>query len=244
MNCKHAEELIPLYAGRDLDDQQARLLAEHLLACPACAGTVEEYRESLELTREFPAPVFTGDVYASVRRQVLRRIESEPEARSWRQLFAGWLQPRPAWAVAALLIVGFAFIALYLLNRNAAPVQPVAEKRPAVNSNQKTSAPTATPQITTVVNTGIKSKPVAGKRKIISGVVNQTPLVATKVGSPVPDTPATLVKPDAPNSLPAGDAGESDSPLRVEIQTRDPNIRIIWFAQRENKRAVSNSKGT
>src|SRR5262249_59687260 len=70
-----------------------------------------------------------------------------------------------------------------------------------------------------------------------------------------PDRPTILVAngPDAlPPTVPVSpvyNATNSDSlanprePLRMEIQTRNPHIRIIWFSPHEPKHASSNSKG-
>ncbi|HEV2714877.1 MAG TPA: hypothetical protein VGU64_06395, partial [Terriglobales bacterium] len=48
--------------------------------------------------------------------------------------------------------------------------------------------------------------------------------------------------PKASNSVEA--VRDSSKTLRVELQTRNPNIRIIWFSQKEQKPAFANSKGT
>ena len=78
MNCKQLDELLPLYAGRDLDEKRARLVSEHLHTCSGCARVAGEYREAVELTQHFAPPVFSDNVYASVRRQVMQQIEAEP----------------------------------------------------------------------------------------------------------------------------------------------------------------------
>ena len=44
--------------------------------------------------------------------------------------------------------------------------------------------------------------------------------------------PNSLPEPDA---IPTRDAASSEKTLRVEIQTKDPNIRIIWFAPQPTK---------
>ena len=78
MNCKQLNELLPLYAGRDLDEKRARLVSEHVQICSACAQLAGEYREAVELTQDFAPPGFSDHVYASVRRQVMQQIEDEP----------------------------------------------------------------------------------------------------------------------------------------------------------------------
>jgi hypothetical protein len=142
------------------------------------------------------------------------------------------------------LFVSLGFLALYLISGRKVAVEPVADKRPTTGREGSDPRKAVSPQAAGPENLVRESKPAHPKRKIINRPVHQSPLVATKTNSSEANTSATLREPGAANSLPAGDAGESESPLRVEIQTKDPNIRIIWFAQRESKPAVLNSKGT
>ena len=101
MNCKQLDELLPLYAGRDLDEKRARLVSEHVQICSECASAAAEYREAVELAQHFAPPVFTDNVYASVRRQVMQQIEDdEPKALLLPQLIGSWFRPRIAWAAA------------------------------------------------------------------------------------------------------------------------------------------------
>ena len=46
-----------------------------------------------------------------------------------------------------------------------------------------------------------------------------------------------------PLEFPHNDAAASAKPMRVEIQTKDPKIRIIWFVQPETKPVIPSSKG-
>src|SRR5688572_10945545 len=98
MNCKQLDELLPLYAGRDLDEKSARLVSEHVQICSACARVAGEYRDAVELAQHFTPPVFSDHVYASVRRQVMQQIEDEPAVLLLPQMFVSWFRPRMAWA--------------------------------------------------------------------------------------------------------------------------------------------------
>jgi len=94
MNCTQAHELLPLYAGRDLDEKRARLVSEHIQICTACTRVAGEYREAVELAQHFAPPVFSEDVYANVRRQVMQQIENEPAEPLLPQLFGSWIRPQ------------------------------------------------------------------------------------------------------------------------------------------------------
>ena len=238
MNCQQLDELLPLYAGRDLDEKRARLVSEHVQICSACARAAGEYRNAVELTQHFAPPVFSDKVYASVRRQVMQQIEDEPAAPLLPQMFDSWFRPRLAWAVASALIMVLGFFALYLVVNRGADVQPVADNHPAVNEQPGSKA---TP---TTTSPGTTQKPAEDKRRRRI-LLNRSPLiVANAPRSSRADNSAKLRDPEAANSLPAVDAGAEKLPLRVEIQTKDPNIRIIWFTQSNTKPALPNSKGT
>ncbi|HEX5703068.1 MAG TPA: zf-HC2 domain-containing protein [Pyrinomonadaceae bacterium] len=238
MNCKQLDELLPLYAGRDLDEKRARLVSEHIQICSACARVAGEYRDAVELTQHFAPPVFSDPVYASVRRQVMQQID-EPTTPLLPQLFASWFRPRVAWAVAGALIIAFGFFALYVVVNRTTDVQPVAETHPKIIEHPGS---TATPGTTNPANAGTTWKPTEDKGKVIRRFVNRTPK-ARDSSLRTASVSRRLRDPEATNSLPARDAAPGESPLRVEIQTQNPNIRIIWFSQQSTKPALPNSKG-
>ena len=239
MNCKQIDELLPLYAGHDLDEKRTRLVSEHIQICVACARGADEYRETVELAQHFAPPVFAENAYASVRQQVLRQIENESAARRAPQMFGGWFRPRRAWAVASVLIIAFGFLALYLLVNRDAKVQPVANNQPTLIEQPGSTA--ASPRGTSQ-SAGAVQKPVEKQRRIIRSVANRSLIVAAKTrNSSTASISPKLRDPDSTNDLPAVDAGES--PMRVEMQTKDPNIRIIWFSQTNSKPALPNVKG-
>ena len=239
MNCKQIDELLPLYAGRDLDEKRARLVGEHVQICSACARVAAEYREAVELAQHFAPPVFSDHVYGSVRRRVMQQIEDEPRALLLPQFLGSWFRPRMAWAAACALIIAFGFFALYLVVNRTADVQPVANNHPVVNGPEQTPESMAVPPTTAPAGAG-KQKPAQDKRK---GFVNRPPLMAVDSSSRATSISPKLRDPEAANSLPAVDAVPGESPLRVEMQTKDPNIRIIWFSQLNSKPALPNSKG-
>ena len=242
MNCKQLEELLPLYAGRDLDRKRMQLVSEHVQICSTCAQVAGEYRDAVELTQHFAPPVFSDNVYASVRRRVMQQIEDEPTASLLPQLFASWFQPRMAWAAASVLIIALGCFALYLVVNRGADVRPVAHDNPTVNRTDQTAEAIATPRTTGPVTPPSPVKPADGNRRRIHRFVNRPPkardssLRAAVISRKLRDPAAT-------SNLPAVDAVPGESPLRVEIQTKNPNIRIIWFSQANSKPSLPNSKG-
>lgn len=242
MNCKQIDELMPLYAGRDLDEKRARLVSEHIENCATCALVAEEYRETVELTQLFAPPVFADNVYAGVRRQVMQQIEAEATAPLLSQVFGAWFRPRMAWALASALIIALGFFALYLVVNRGADVRPVANNNPTVNRPEQNPQSTAALPAPPTANPDAPRKAAVEKRR---GLLNRPSFVAAKDPRSASRT-GTSPKPrdsEAANSLPPEDGVPGKSPLRVEIQTKNPNIRIIWFSQTNSKPALPNSKG-
>ena len=236
MHCKQAEELLPLYAGRDLDEKRATLVAEHLRMCAACARVADEYRESVQLTEKFAPPVFSDDVYAGIRQRVLREIEAGAMAPAWSQTIASTFRPRLTWAIASVLLILVSMFALYFVTTKGNDEEQLVDKSPANiepgrkehsnsgtesdNGKKRQLAGDPRPQQKRFRGT-LADKPVAVKSRDVMSTTNNKPVV-----------------------LPQNDSAALDKRLRVEIQTQDPRIRIIWFVQQETKPIIPSSKGT
>jgi hypothetical protein len=73
---------MPLFVGKDLDEDVSREVAAHISRCVLCAELEAGLRRSRNWLREAPPPVFGEQDYANLRRGVWRRIESAAAARS------------------------------------------------------------------------------------------------------------------------------------------------------------------
>ena len=254
MNCKQAEELLPLYAGRDLDEKRTRLVTEHLQSCDACARIADEYREAFHLTQQFATPVFAEGLYAGIRQRVLREIETESKASSLPQFVASWFTPRLAWTVAAALLIAVAASATYfVVNRSNGKESAGGQvvRTPEILSPVDPVTPPDKPSgISSPTNTGAEKQRLGGVRQpaqkrspdVVANRANDTVVVSSNAVSA--DASSSTDSLPAPTLFPPPDTATSEKSLRMEIQTRDPNIRIIWFAQQETKPAVPALKGT
>jgi hypothetical protein len=231
MNCKQAEELLPLYAGRELHENYATRVTEHLQTCAACAQVAGEYRESIQLTEQFAPPVFSDAVYAGIRQRVLREIEAEATPPAWLQTIANLFRPRLTWAIASVLLIAISLFAVYfIVNKQSigpqlADIPPRKIEPVTKEESPDISAPSS--------KAGEKKESLAG--------VSRPPRkrsVNTLVAAKTPDT-STI-----PNNVSAQTSSLPGKTMRLEIQTNDPNIRIIWFVQQEPKPTIQNSKGT
>lgn len=75
MDCKRVRQILPLYAGCDIDDQQAEILREHIASCARCAKLLESYRANIALLatlgkEEAPAGTFEN-FYADLREKIV-----------------------------------------------------------------------------------------------------------------------------------------------------------------------------
>lgn len=255
MNCKQTEELLPLYAGRDLEEKRATLVIEHLQTCATCARVADEYRESVQLTEQFAPPVFSEAVYAGIRQRVLREIEIEALAPAWSQTIASLFRSRLTWAIASVVLIVVSMFAIYFIMNRGNVEQQLANQPPANVQPRTKERSNSGPQGNSLppsVNTGGEKQQLVGvpqlqrRKRSRDTLADRMNTVAAK--SPDATSTANNVSPQ-PSSLPEPmlfphpNSAASIKPLRVEIQTKDPMIRIIWFIQPETKPVIPVSKG-
>jgi hypothetical protein len=252
MNCKHVQELLPLYVGRDLEAKGAQIAA-HIQSCADCAVSFAEYRETRQLLQEFAPPLFSEAVYDDIRQNVLREIGNNVPGSlrpTLTQSMLSLFQTRPRWAVASALLLALGVSALYFMAMRpgnlknggqqvaksvGALEEPKPDPRPISqgaeaslsspgkgNDHNNTGVPPAT--------AGSVNHPYKAGRKNPRPTVDRPGSVAWNMSAPRPSNAETL-----PNGQSEPDAESILDPaarktLRMEIQTRDPNIRIIWFS--------------
>jgi hypothetical protein len=260
MNCKHVQELLPLFVGRDLEEKRARLVAAHVQSCVECAGSVDEYRETRQLIKQFAAPPVSDAVYAGIRQRVLREIEQEHAGPGWSRLLESLFRPRLRWAVATALVLAVSVSPFYFIAKRK---PNLVNDLPQIAGSDRTGVGRASTWIKESQGVPLSIVKNTGPVKRLAGGVHQSPrkspatsAVADQtrsVGLNTPDTPSrtgetlatgnNLTEPDA---VPAGDSANSGKTLRMEMQTKDPNIRIIWFAPQPTKQFSPSkfSKGT
>src|SRR5579864_8517449 len=97
MNCNQIRERLPDVAA-GLTEVTAEE-SKHLAACDACAGKLQEFRQTMALLDEWQAP--EPSPYFDVRLQARLREEMARPERNWLQWFR-----RPALAAALTLLMG------------------------------------------------------------------------------------------------------------------------------------------
>ena len=253
MNCKDVQELLPLYVGRDLEERRLKLITAHLQSCAECAGSVDEYHETRQLLQQFAPPPFSEAVYAGIRQRVLREIERDATAPGLSRLLESLFRPRLRWAVAIALLLAVSVFTFYFVANRSNNRQQVA------GSEVKVDGPTSSS-----IKGSEEVPPETTVKSKVQGLANSTHPSQRRKGTAVArdrTRPATVNNADTgsrsaeafpernlaqPNTVPTLDPATSEKTLRVEMQTRDPNIRIIWFTPQPTKQDSPSkfSKGT
>ena len=248
MKCTEVEKLLPLYAGNDLaDDGRAHALSEHLNACARCSRTMEEFRTSREIFQNQPAPEFDEPFYQSIRAGVLRDIRNHPAPRpSLLESLRLALMHRPAVAATLALLIIFAALSvvvrrsLTVHNKHLASVEngfgeinPDELNEGADVSKRKDVSPPRLPEMARLPRQNA-SLPRAPRKK---QAVEENGASQGNLETVVRNAPAPAVTPDAPQNdgAPLSDAQPAQAIARMEIQTSDPNIRIIWLGRKPSE---------
>jgi hypothetical protein len=243
MRCTHAEKLIPLFAGDDLPAREAAALRRHLESCANCRRLADEFEESRDWLRGFPAPQFDDAILDGMRDSVLRDIGRTENRARWLQWVVPGLNLRFAASMAALLLV--AFIAAYAYRGKQRQMAPDKDKVVITTprSDQKNSSvgpqrddedfrvnPSPTPtqfpprKRRQRINEGPGVKPV------------QLPdlAIAKAQISPLAINIGPVFKPPLGADIAMDDAIFNREMTRIEFQTADPNIRIIWLTPKDS----------
>ena len=247
MNCKSVQELLPLYVSRDLEEKRMRQVAAHMQSCAACGASAAEYHETRQLLQEFAPPAFSEDFYSGIRQSVWREIErADTKAAPLAGLLDGLFRPRLGWAFASVLLLVLGLSAVYFiayrqkntpqvasLPGEVLPVKPgpVASSSPNPGSKGDESTTAATDP---------KQRRQVTKRLAPRAERVHT-LVLNKRPQSSPGTEAALQS----NKLTEPNAVQSSGTVfRMEMQTKDPNIRIIWLTPQRTKESPGKiSKG-
>jgi hypothetical protein len=240
MNCNRFEKLIPLYVEGDLDTDDLHRVAEHVRGCHSCARLANHYQASQAWLHTLTPPELDEAFFSELKQSVMQEIHSRKARPSFFQWFA-W-QWKPAYAVAVLLLLLFGALAFYVQsNRQSVspnpgdfagqggPTTPQPEPK---NAPPENPAPKPEPEKPETLNENLanNTKPQASPRhREKAPKVNPTPVNL----APIVEAQISLRDHDEINAEEMSEFGtfiSSAEMTRIEIQTGDPNIRIIWFA--------------
>jgi hypothetical protein len=245
MRCSTIEKLLPLYVEGDIREGEASKVQAHLSSCDVCRHVAEEFRASQNLVHAYDAPEFDEEFYEQLRATVLTGINSVQPARpSFFEALRPLFIKRRAVATACLLFL-FIFGAFYgLLYRRlsnsssymAAIEKGLGEINPGEFApspgNRNAAAPTGA--IIEGNPRPLSFNPRSGSRqKIKPGALDNAQREESTSGNNDAATAATAQA--RTNNSGATDTASTQAVARMEIQTSDPNIRIIWLARKPSE---------
>jgi anti-sigma factor RsiW len=227
MNCRRIEELIPLYVGGDVDRRLSGEVQTHLKTCDGCAELAAQYEASRNWLSGAP-PEFDEALLADVKRGVMRELENaKPQAGLFELMSETIAQTllRPAVAAGLLLVVlGALTFWLYAERQGSKPQTQAVVSEDKVAPERVARDPHVhakeQPRRAAVNHHRRAFEASSNRRQRSIGVTAQQAITKTAEATNEAQSPAAL-------------AVDSGGMLRIEIQTVDPNIRIIWFAPRE-----------
>jgi hypothetical protein len=216
MNCRRVEELLPLFAGRDLDESMVREVRWHLSDCIGCSRLAAEYEESQDWLGMYQPPEPSEAFFEQIRETVLNRVATGSSGGigakpfAWiERVFGGW-NGKAVMATAASLAL-LAALSLYLMNNQEADLnQPRIADRLHPEPGERSEA--ARPAAAGSLENKLAPRPSTRRRSI----------------RPRRERAAEPVVAQLPDRIPS--RSDSDPVVRIEFKTGDPNIRIIWFA--------------
>jgi len=262
MLCEQAERLIPRFAGDDLPAREADTLQHHLEFCANCRQLASEFEESRDWLINLAAPRFDEAMLDGVRDSVLKEIGQEKN----RPGLLGWILPRwnPRFAFAAslallLLIAAFGLLA----NRRQPPQTPKHDQAEAPKDagNQAGSQPGGK-RDEHWHGTGSGSDLALREVSALKRPGRYRSLYRTSADSKSPQPEAQTVEPDvvaenielpdpaktdpaktdlAKTDLAKTDLAANREMTRIEFQTADPNIRIIWLTPKDSSLTKPNT---
>lgn|GEM_PF-693080 len=253
MNCTQIEKLIPLYVGEDLKPREAGQVRRHLESCPNCRQLTTEFEESRNWLRHFATPQFDETIFDGLRDALHQEIAPMQPRSSWLPRF-DWLAPAqfmPAWnrrvvlaGSIALLILVSGFV-IYLSRREGSNQPNQANRKMATtdstpgprNQPEKTGQP-GQDDAAAINSRSVRKRPIAGRfaakaRPTALPPVQTDDLVsvtASQLTDLISSTIESPIEPPVNNDGNDLDVERDRDMLRIEIQTADPKIRIIWFA--------------
>jgi hypothetical protein len=200
MKCQVIQQLLPLYVEGDLPPRKRERVDHHLESCLGCRGLCDEYRRSQQWLHASVGPPLSGEKLESMRRAVWRRLDHEPRPTPlWLALERGWMALR-RWAGQPGIAV--AAVGLVVLGS-------VTMTRMSGLGGTRLGVP---PEVQ----------------------VPHEELSDDSAGE-VADDPGILAV-ATPDEMEAAETGEAEptdesaaNNMRIEIQTKDPNVRIIWL---------------
>lgn len=227
LNCKRASRNLSLFVAGDLSVDLNREMVNHLAICEECGRVAQEFRESNSLLTEACAlPEFGAQFYDQIRNNVLDKINRD--GMSSRPRFGHrWIF---ASAFALILIASAVMFIRWRAAHEAPPVlastTPIAGNTASNQEPESTSSPKSD-------NLPPKFHPPQKplRRMTLTHPTSEQFQSARNLGAPSGGLKVS------PSKL-----ASASEVSRIEIQTSNPNIRIIWLVTADKRGAQEDNQ--
>lgn len=249
MNCRRVEKLIPLYVEGDLESHSRERIASHLEWCGRCNWLADEYRESQSWLRATQPPDLDEAFLSSFKADALKLIaETNAKPSLLASVIQQWSR-RQVFALAGAMLIFVAVVVFYVYQAGTSRKLHVAEttgtpenKVPLPPDSQP--APDKAPNTKLATGADLKALQRSTPHRSVNARAGRPALSPQRIESPLPTQISRSEGPGLvsfePKVEPSGSGDDLPPMLRIEMQTSDPNIRIIWFAPREVERPKTN----
>jgi hypothetical protein len=235
MNCRRVEKLIPLYVEGDLSTGIADRLTSHLEWCSRCNWLADDYKESQSWLRSAETPVFDEPFFADLKRDVLKQVSN---ANGRRSLLASFARGTQRWnrrqvltlCASAVIILGVFVFYLYQ-TRTHSGRERIEEVTQAQNQGNDPT-PAKSPVATGLAPEANPRERHPGPKHHRSARRDLDDLLSSRTAEPSRRDKTGDNGTEGGLSI-SNDPSDSRDMLRIELQTSDPNIRIIWFTPKE-----------
>jgi Putative zinc-finger len=243
MNCTDFEQQIALYVGGDLSEKELIKVEKHLAICAHCTGFMVELQESQLSLAKFGQIDIPEVVFTNLRASVLAEIAVKNEKVTWWKQIVnfsyGWRYALVTSFVAIIIALPAYFLLLSSTSGTQQNVKSIIED---VNK-EKTTLPTNNTKeqfindLTKVENQVTKISNSQSKRDVkYSYRINKISKINREINS-VNNNQEIVQTTNLDNNTLSDLAvtTTTETQVKMEIQTSNPNIRIIWLVNKEEK---------
>jgi hypothetical protein len=223
MTCREIEDRVALYAGGDLDAEAARHVERHVQTCPACRDLLATVRDQREMMAEWRDAEPSEDALRSVRDGVLAGI-GRGDARPGVLHRIGFGPSRPVvWGSAGLAAAALLVFAVWTMS-HPQDVEP-SPSAAAAQSHTASQAAAVVPAPEAALAPAQPERLASARRETPAPETRPVPGAGPRAAAPPPSPAGTRAMAGPPRG-----GGPTEGPVRrIEFQTADPNIRIIWL---------------
>ncbi len=244
MNCPKFETQIALYVGGDLSNKEVNELEQHLNSCQECSQFMVGLQESQLSLTNFGQLNIDEQIFSTMRANVMAEIRKQDNQIGWWQKIFNFSFGSWRYAFASGVILAVLATSTYLLFVNKKEVTSQATNNQANSSSEKPLVKADSKLAKSEVINNVeevrqpveykKNRYIRASRKVNKNVIKDIQPTNTSEIALVND----INKANNNQKFTIDNVALEnimDNKVKMEIQTSNPNVRIIWFVNKEEK---------